>query len=143
MQYNKMIEVDPTGDARITKTTNANEIVGVIEVEFPPTQGTLSTTPKPAPPAVSQDVDLAGYKMLQSEVRYGFTGHGASNLNIGAISLVEVTRPRHRRLLFACSFGLMPVGVQTSRNATSQTAATNIIACGCGRFPCHPENESD
>jgi uncharacterized protein (TIGR02598 family) len=25
-------------------------------------------------------------------------------------------------------FGLMPVGVQTSRNATSQTAATNILA---------------
>jgi uncharacterized protein (TIGR02598 family) len=25
-------------------------------------------------------------------------------------------------------FGLMPVGVQTNRNATSQTAATNIIA---------------
>src|SRR5256714_10296143 len=25
-------------------------------------------------------------------------------------------------------FGLMPVGVQTNRNATSQTAATNVIA---------------
>src|SRR5438876_5057842 len=25
-------------------------------------------------------------------------------------------------------FGLMPVGVQTNRNATSQTAATNIMA---------------
>ncbi len=29
--------------------------------------------------------------------------------------------------LFAV-FGLMPVGMQTNRNATSQTAATNIIA---------------
>jgi uncharacterized protein (TIGR02598 family) len=36
-------------------------------------------------------------------------------LGIGAFCLIAV-------------FGLMPVGVQTNRNATSQTAATNIMA---------------
>jgi uncharacterized protein (TIGR02598 family) len=35
-------------------------------------------------------------------------------LGIGAFSLIAI-------------FGLMPVGVQTNRNASSQTAATNII----------------
>jgi uncharacterized protein (TIGR02598 family) len=46
-----------------------------------------------------------------------------------AFSLVEVTLAIGiAAFCLIAVFGLMPVGVQTSRNATSQTAATNIIA---------------
>jgi uncharacterized protein (TIGR02598 family) len=46
-----------------------------------------------------------------------------------AFSLVEVTLALGiAAFCLITIFGLMPVGVQTNRNATSQTAATNIIA---------------
>jgi hypothetical protein len=46
-----------------------------------------------------------------------------------AFSLVEVTLALGiAAFCFLAVFGLMPVGVQTNRSATSQTAATNIIA---------------
>jgi Tfp pilus assembly protein PilV len=46
-----------------------------------------------------------------------------------AFSLVEVTLALGiAAFCLIAIFGLMPVGVQTSRNATSQTAATNIVA---------------
>ena len=46
-----------------------------------------------------------------------------------AFSLVEVTLALGvAAFCLIAVFGLIPVGVQTSRNATSQTAATNIIA---------------
>jgi uncharacterized protein (TIGR02598 family) len=46
-----------------------------------------------------------------------------------AFSLVEVTLALGvAAFCLIAAFGLMPVGVQTNRNATSQTAATNIIA---------------
>ena len=46
-----------------------------------------------------------------------------------AFSLVEVTLALGiAAFCFVAVFGLMPVGVQTNRNATSQTAATNIMA---------------
>lgn len=46
-----------------------------------------------------------------------------------AFSLIEVTLALGvAAFCLIAVFGLMPVGVQTSRNATSQTAATNIIA---------------
>jgi len=46
-----------------------------------------------------------------------------------AFSLVEVTLALGiAAFCLIAIFGLMPVGVQTSRNATSQTAATNVIA---------------
>jgi uncharacterized protein (TIGR02598 family) len=45
-----------------------------------------------------------------------------------AFSLVEVTLALGiAAFCLIAIFGLMPVGVQTNRNATSQTAATNII----------------
>jgi uncharacterized protein (TIGR02598 family) len=48
---------------------------------------------------------------------------------VGAFSLVEVTLALGiAAFCLIALFGLMPVGVQTTRNATSQTAATNIIA---------------
>ena len=51
--------------------------------------------------------------------------------SIAAFSLVEVTLALGiAAFCLIAVFGLMPVGVQTNRNATSQTAATNIIACG-------------
>ena len=46
-----------------------------------------------------------------------------------AFSLVEVTLALGiAAFCLITVFGLIPVGVQTNRNATSQTAATNIIA---------------
>jgi uncharacterized protein (TIGR02598 family) len=46
-----------------------------------------------------------------------------------AFSLVEVTLALGiAAFCLIAIFGLMPVGVQTNRNATSQTAATNITA---------------
>jgi uncharacterized protein (TIGR02598 family) len=49
--------------------------------------------------------------------------------SIAAFSLVEVTLALGiAAFCLVALFGLMPVGVQTNRNATSQTAATNIIA---------------
>jgi uncharacterized protein (TIGR02598 family) len=46
-----------------------------------------------------------------------------------AFSLVELTLAIGiAGFCLIAVFGLMPVGVQTNRNATSQTAATNIIA---------------
>ncbi len=48
---------------------------------------------------------------------------------LSAFSLVEVTLALGiAAFCLIAIFGLMPVGVQTNRNATSQTAATNIIA---------------
>ena len=48
---------------------------------------------------------------------------------IAAFSLVEVTLALGiAAICLVALFGLMPVGVQTSRSATSQTAATNIVA---------------
>ena len=46
-----------------------------------------------------------------------------------AFSLVEVTLALGiAAFCLIALFGLMPVGVQTNRNASSQTAATNILA---------------
>jgi len=48
---------------------------------------------------------------------------------VSAFSLVEVTLALGvAAICLIAVFGLLPVGVQTNRNATSQTAATNIIA---------------
>ena len=60
--------------------------------------------------------------------RYGSYG-AASNSKVAAFSLVELVLALGVTAfcLFAV-FGLMPVGMQTNRNAASQTAATNIIA---------------
>jgi uncharacterized protein (TIGR02598 family) len=51
------------------------------------------------------------------------------NCKAVAFSLVEVTLALGvGAFCLIAVFGLMPVGVQTNRNATSQTAATNIMA---------------
>jgi uncharacterized protein (TIGR02598 family) len=48
---------------------------------------------------------------------------------VASFSLVEVTLALGvAAFCLIAIFGLMPVGVQTNRNATSQTAATSIIA---------------
>jgi len=52
-----------------------------------------------------------------------------SRCNNAAFSLVELTLALGvAALCLIAVFGLMPVGVQTNRNATSQTVATNIMA---------------
>src|SRR3954465_6023900 len=49
--------------------------------------------------------------------------------SIAAFSLVEVTLAMGiAAFCLIAVFGLIPVGVQTNRNATSQTVATNIMA---------------
>ena len=49
--------------------------------------------------------------------------------NVGAFSLVEITLALGvAAFCLIAVFGLVPVGVQTNRNATSQTAATSIIS---------------
>ena len=51
------------------------------------------------------------------------------NLASAAFSLVEVTLAIGvAAFCLIAVFGLIPIGVQTNRNATSQTAVTNIIA---------------
>jgi uncharacterized protein (TIGR02598 family) len=51
------------------------------------------------------------------------------HLHSAGFSLVEVTLAIGiAAFCLIAVFGLMPVGVQTNRNATSQTAATNIMA---------------
>ena len=52
-----------------------------------------------------------------------------SNFKAAAFSLVELVLALGvAAFCLIAVFGLMPVGIQTNRNATSQTAATNIIA---------------
>ena len=52
-----------------------------------------------------------------------------SIVSTSAFSLVELTLALGiAAFCLIAVFGLMPVGVQTNRNATSQTAATNIMA---------------
>jgi hypothetical protein len=49
--------------------------------------------------------------------------------SIAAFSLIEVTLALGiAAFCLIAVFGLVPVGVQTNRNATSQTAATNILS---------------
>jgi uncharacterized protein (TIGR02598 family) len=51
------------------------------------------------------------------------------NPNVAAFSLVELALAMGiAAFCLIAVFGLMPIGVQTNRNATSQTAATNIMA---------------
>ena len=49
--------------------------------------------------------------------------------NVAAFSLVEITLALGvAAFCLMAVFGLVPVGVQTNRNATSQTAATSIVS---------------
>ena len=49
--------------------------------------------------------------------------------NVAAFSLVEITLALGvASFCLLAVFGLVPVGVQTNRNATSQTAATSIVS---------------
>jgi uncharacterized protein (TIGR02598 family) len=58
-----------------------------------------------------------------------------------AFSLVEVTLALGiAAFCLIAVFGLMPVGVQTNRNATSQTAAGNIIAAVVCDLRATPKN---
>jgi uncharacterized protein (TIGR02598 family) len=51
------------------------------------------------------------------------------NFNVAAFSLVEITLTLGvAAFCLLAVFGLVPIGVQTNRNATSQTAAANIMA---------------
>jgi len=60
-----------------------------------------------------------------------------------AFSLVEVTLALGiAAFCLIAIFGLMPVGVQTNRNATPQTAATNIIAAVVADLRATPKNST-
>jgi type II secretory pathway pseudopilin PulG len=63
--------------------------------------------------------------------------------NSSAFSLVEVTLALGiAAFCLIAVFGLMPVGVQTNRNATSQTATTNIIAAVVADLRAAPRGSS-
>src|SRR6476659_10477120 len=60
-----------------------------------------------------------------------------------AFSLVEVTLALGiAAFCLIAVFGLMPVGVQTNRNATSQTAANNIMAAVVADLRATPKNST-
>ena len=60
-----------------------------------------------------------------------------------AFSLIELTLALGiAAFCLIAIFGLMPVGVQTNRNATSQTAATNIIAAVVADLRATPKNST-
>ena len=66
--------------------------------------------------------------------------HGSRS---SAFSLVEVTLALGiAAFCLIAVFGLMPVGVQTNRNATSQTAATNIAAAVAADLRATPRTTS-
>jgi uncharacterized protein (TIGR02598 family) len=75
---------------------------------------------------------ISGFRMLRRAVAALCERHHQKenfDSSAAAFSLVELVIALGVAgfCLFAV-FGLMPVGMQTNRNATSQTAATNIIA---------------
>src|SRR5437773_10927056 len=61
-----------------------------------------------------------------------------------AFSLVEVTLALGvAAFCLIAVFGLVPVGVQTNRNATSQTAATNILSSVVSDIRASPQSGSN
>src|SRR5436189_2271292 len=61
-----------------------------------------------------------------------------------AFSLVEVTLALGvAAFCLIAVFGLVPVGVQTNRNATSQTAATNILSSVVSDLRASPQTSSN
>jgi uncharacterized protein (TIGR02598 family) len=65
-----------------------------------------------------------------------------SNRTNSAFSLVELTLALGvAAFCLLAVFGLMPVGVQTNRNATSQTAATNILTSVVSDLRGSPPNQ--
>ena len=66
------------------------------------------------------------------------------DLKNAAFSLVEVTLALGiAAFCLIAVFGLMPIGVQTNRNATSQTAANNIIAAIVADLRATPKTSTD
>ena len=64
------------------------------------------------------------------------------DLKNSAFSLVEVTLALGiAAFCLIAVFGLMPIGVQTNRNATSQTAATNIMAAVVADLRATPKDD--
>lgn len=65
-----------------------------------------------------------------------------SNRTNSAFSLVELTLALGvAAFCLIAVFGLVPVGVQTNRNATSQTAATNILSSAVSDLRASPSNQ--
>ena len=65
------------------------------------------------------------------------------NFTAAAFSLVEVTLALGiAAFCLIAVFGLMPIGVQTNRNATSQTAATNILSSVVSDIRASPKGSS-
>ena len=62
---------------------------------------------------------------------------------VHAFSLIEVTLALGiAAFCLIAGFGLLPIGVQTNRNATSQTAATNILAAVISDLRATPSSSS-
>src|SRR5262249_49640781 len=68
-------------------------------------------------------------KFTPATPSFGGRGHVRALQKAAAFSLVEIALALGvAGFCLVAIVGLMPVGVQTNRNATSQTAATNIMA---------------
>jgi hypothetical protein len=65
-QFNKVINFDPNGIARIATSTNADEIAQVMEIDFQPTHGTLV-------PPVPTNQDVGNQTVIQVAPRTGAT----------------------------------------------------------------------
>src|SRR6266516_223292 len=66
------------------------------------------------------------------------------NSRTGAFSLVEVTLALGvAAFCLIAVFGLVPVGLQTNRNATSQTTATNILSSVVSDIRASPKGNSN
>ena len=110
-----------------TTTTKCRQ---VIEVGLPAyTRNTVDDSPKALCGSVN-GLRRATLKFINGETPV---------ISTAAFSLVEVTLALGiAAFCLIAVFGLVPVGVQTNRNATSQTAATNILSSVVRDFRARP-----
>ena len=122
--FKKRCSLAQLGECRINSTYDVRK---VIEVGLLQTHGSVVPTPTPSAGNYPgqcrrgsdhwlrrQCEDLPAMRKLSAAAAFSLVEVTLA-LGIAAFCLIAV-------------FGLMPVGVQTNRNATSQTAATNIMA---------------
>ena len=139
-QYNFMIVIyfDPSGIARVATANNANEIASVMEIDLKQHMEQSFRRPESF---YSRRWKSCGNTNCSNERRgTGLPAMKRLKFNVGAFSLVEVTLALGvAAFCLLAVFGLVPVGVQTNRNATSQTAAANIMAAVVGDLRSTPK----
>ena len=112
--FTKVVQFSPSGEAVIDNSNYA--MATVSEIGLQPTHGTTVDTNSTNLVAI-QFTGLGGKRQNLQKMK--LFGH-----RLRAFSLVEVTLALGvAAFCLIAVFGLMPVGVQTNRNATSQTGA--------------------